>query len=192
MKNLILTFILTLAIMDLHAQETSVQIKVNNKKTGDYWIEVADRNCGAQSNNINSYGKYYSWSDGGNSKDRKAPDAAAKACKEFQGGGYTDWRLPAIEEVWALMSKCKTFATYASLQSERGDATAIIYFPYAGMIEPETNEPIELNQRGYFWTAYGKGGSTIGVSLDLTNGGANNPGIPKKSKLSVRCVRTVK
>lgn len=192
MKNLILTFILTLAIMDLNAQETSVLIKVTNKKLGDYWIEVADRNCGVQSNGINSYGKYYTWSDGENSKDRKTPDAAAKACKEFQGGGHTDWRLPIIEEVWALMRECKTHSTYASLQNKRGDTAGIIYFPYAGIIDPETNETIELNQRGYFWTAYGKGGSAIGVALELANGVTNNPGIPKKSKLSVRCVRTVK
>lgn len=192
MKRIILSFILILVVMNLSAQETSVQIQVTNKKTGDYWMEVADRNCGAQSNGINSYGKYYSWSDGEKSSDRKSPDAAAKACKEFQGGGHTDWRLPEIEEIWALMKKCKTHSAYASLQSERADTTAIIYLPYAGMIEPNAKAPIELSQRGYFWSAFGKGGSTVGVALDLANGFVNNPGIPKNSKLSVRCVRTVK
>lgn len=192
MRKLILLFTLAVAFMNLNAQEKSAQIKVTNKKTGDYWIEVADRNCKAQSNGINAYGAYYSWSEGENSKDRKVPDAAAKACKEFQGGGYTDWRLPEIEEVWALMRKCKTHSAYASLQNEKGDTTAVIYFPYAGIIENEALKPVELNQRGYFWTAFGKGSSAIGVALDLAKGFANNPGISKKSKLSVRCVRTVK
>lgn len=178
--------------MDLNAQETSVQIKVTNKKTGDYWIEVADRNCEAQSNGINAYGAYYSWNDGEKAKDRKTAGAAVKACKEFQGGGHTDWRLPEIEEVWALMRKCKTHLAHASLQNERGDTTAVIYFPYAGMIEQNAQKPTELNQRGYFWTAFGKGGSALGVALDLAKGFANNPGIPKKAKLSVRCVRSVK
>ncbi|MEG0518847.1 MAG: DUF1566 domain-containing protein [Bacteroidales bacterium] len=192
MKEIILSFTLVLVIINLSAQEISVQIKVAGKKTSDYWIEVADRNCGAQSNGINSYGKYYSWSEGEKSAERKSPDAAAKACKEFQGGGHNDWRLPEIEEIWVLMKKCKTHPTYASLQSEQGDTTAIIYFPYAGMIEPNAKAPIELNQRGYFWSAFGKGGSALGVALDLANGFVNNPGIPKKSKSSVRCVRTIK
>ena len=178
-----------LGATEINAQEVTVQIKVTNKKTGDYFIEVADRNCGAQSNGINSYGEYYPWSNGTKASELKASDAAGKACAEFRGAGHTDWRLPAPEEVRALMEKCKTETTYATIQSDKGDTTAVVYLPYAGIIELGKAEPIRVGKYGYFWTAASYGGTA--VVLELSKNFANNPGNSKKERLSVRCVRTV-
>lgn len=187
MRKIILTIILALGTITVNAQETAVQIKVENKKAGNYWIEVADRNCGAQSNGINSYGKHYSWSMGSKASERKVADVAGRACTEFVGGGHSDWRLPVIEEVWALMHKCIPGAVYATLKSERGDTE--VYFPYAGMIDPDTTEPIMVDKGGYFWSAYGSGGSETAVVLEFSDGFANNPTLSKKGQASVRCVR---
>ena len=192
MIKIIFILLLTMSTLSLKAQEVIVEIKVSNKEIGDYWIQVADRNCGANSNGLNSYGDYYSWSLGEKAKERKVCDAASKACDEFNGGGHSDWRLPETREVMALMTKCKPEARYATLKSERVDTAATIYFPYAGMISEEKTKPTRIGKVSFFWTSNGYNSSKYALALTFSEGFYNNPLESKKDKLSVRCVRTIK
>lgn len=185
-------FILLLALnfARVSAQEVTVEVKILDKKTGEYWIQVADKNCGAKSNSINSYGEYYSWST---EKNAKVSDEASKACTEFRGdGGHTDWRLPNSKELLVIMNKCKREENYATLKNERGDTTSVIFFPYSGMISQEKgNEPYNVGKFGYFW-GENSFRSTGAIAMILSKGYYNNPSEAKQNKFSVRCVRTVK
>lgn len=186
-----LLLLLFMVIPKLKAQETTVVIKILDTKNGDYFIQVADRNCGANSNSINSYGDYYSWSTGQKSSDKKVSDEAAKACMEFRGGGYTDWRLPSSKEILAIMNRCKLEENYATLKNERGDAS-VIFLPYAGMISgAKMGEVSGAGEIGYFWGAEGFR-SNSAISMMLSKLYYNNPLEVKINKLSVRCIRPVK
>lgn len=187
-KTIIL--LLALNLTRVSAQEVIVEVKIIDGKKGDYHIQVADRNCGAKSNSINSYGEYYSWST---ESKAKVSDEASKACEEFRGdGGHTDWRLPNSKEILAIMNKCKREENYATLNNERGDATSVIFFPYAGMISQEKGDkPYDVGKFGYYW-GMNSFRSNLAISMILSKGHYNNPLEEKLNKFSVRCVRTVK
>ncbi|MEG0814399.1 MAG: DUF1566 domain-containing protein [Mucinivorans sp.] len=187
-KKIIL--LLALSFARVSAQEVIVEIKILDEKKGNYWVQVADRNCGAKSNGINSYGEYYSWST---EKNVKVSDEASKACAEFRGdGGHTDWRLPNSKEVLMIMNKCKREENYAVLKNEREDTTSVIFFPYAGMMSQEKgNKPYDVGKFGCFW-GQNSFRSNLAISFMLSKIYCNNPLEVKQNKLSVRCVRTVK
>ncbi|MEG1037188.1 MAG: DUF1566 domain-containing protein, partial [Mucinivorans sp.] len=171
-------------------KEIKTDSKILDEKKGNYWVQVADRNCGAKSNGINSYGEYYSWST---EKNVKVSDEASKACAEFRGdGGHTDWRLPNSKEVLMIMNKCKREENYAVLKNEREDTTSVIFFPYAGMMSQEKgNKPYDVGKFGCFW-GQNSFRSNLAISFMLSKIYCNNPLEVKQNKLSVRCVRTVK
>ena len=159
MKKTILTTTFCLVFCSLAAQaqltDKSVEVNIKHRKT-NYWIEVADRNCGATSNKINSYGSHYVWNEETDSKAREfmgmGSNEVGSACDNFRSGKSEGWRLPTAFEIRFMMSKLDLKETHAVLASERGDVSQFVYFPFAGYNESSESSLHYLNKAGVYWT----------------------------------------
>lgn len=185
----------TLALM-AQQKETKVEIEIKNKKGNSYWIEIADRNCGAMSDKVNSFGKYYAWNINTAAKERKimgiSSDEVGFACKNFEGGEKEGWRLPTAKEIAAIMIKAKTQQEgYAVIYNEKGNTEHFVYIPYAGYVPTGSNTPAKVGIEGVYWSSEGRKSSQYALALYLRENFFNNPIFLKTDRLPVRCVRTV-
>lgn len=185
-------------IVTLRAQEkeTKVEIEIKSKKGKSYWIEIADRNCGAMSDKMNSFGDYYAWNKNTTAKERKmmgvSSDEVGLACKNFKGGEKEGWRLPTAEEIVTIMRKAKTQQKgYAVIYNERGNTEHFVYLPYAGYIPTGSDTPVKVGVEGVYWSSEGRKSSPYALALYLRENFFNNPLYLKTDRLPVRCVRTV-
>lgn len=178
MKNIFILLTSLLISQIIFAEEHSVIIRIQSQ-TESYYIEVADRNCGAISNGVNHCGNYKDWNE------------AKIAAREFNGMQYTDWRLPNDIETEVILSKLKLISSYAILQNEVGDSTKVVYFPYGGYITSKKHRVKEQSETGYFWSSNSVN-KRKAIVLELTESYYNNRVVKKKYKCNVRCVRTVK
>ena len=195
MKKTALTAILCLLLVAPFAQaQSNIEVNIKHKNT-PYWIEVADRNCGATSNKINSYGDLYVWNESTDSKAREfmgtSSTSVGSACDNFRGGKAEGWRLPTASEVRFLMSKLELKSTHAILRSERNDTTQFAYLPFGGYKESTTSARSNLNRAGAYWTSEGNKRSKYASILFITSEFPNNSMQPKTFALSARCVRDV-
>ena len=196
MKKLIATTMLCLALSTPWVMaQSDVEINIKHKKA-DYWIEVADKNCGATSNKINSYGTHYVWNGSADAKTRAIMGEGASevgaACKNFRGGDAEGWRLPTASEVRFMMNRFELSSNHAVLRAERGDKTGFAYFPFAGYKESADAGLHYVNEAGAYWTSDGNKKSKYASILFLTSEYPNNSMQLKTFALSARCVRTVK
>lgn len=184
-------------IVTLRAQEkeTKVEIEIKSKKGKSYWIEIADRNCGAMSDKMNSFGDYYAWNKNTTAKERKmmgvSSDEVGLACKNFKGGEKEGWRLPNAKEINAIMKKVKNLEGHGVIYNERGDTKHFVYLPYAGYIPTGSDTPIEVGITGAYWSSEGRKSSRYALLLYMKKEYINNPIFLKTDRLPVRCVRTV-
>ncbi|RHV87989.1 DUF1566 domain-containing protein [Culturomica massiliensis] len=184
----------TLALM-AQQKETKVEIEIKNKKGNNYWIEIADRNCGAMSDKVNSFGKYYAWNMAATAKERKTPgtssDEVGSACKNFKGGEKEGWRLPTASEMEAIMKRIEARKDYAVIYSEKGDTAQCVYIPYASYIPTGSDTPAKVGTEGVYWSGEGRKSSQWALAFHFKEKFINNPIFLKTDRLQVRCVRTV-
>ncbi len=195
MKLKILTFILAAFATFSVSAQGAVVVEIDNKKGESYWLEIADRNVGASSNRINSYGEYFAWNTDSSIKARKVmgekENEVGYGVKKFNTDGKGEWRLPNRKELQAILSRIVHMNGSAAIYNERGDKTKFTYLPYAG--KKGNGGAIEgLGALGIYWTSEGLKSSKYAIALEISKDLANNPLIFKTDFASIRCVRVVK
>ncbi|MFI3314313.1 MAG: FISUMP domain-containing protein [Rikenellaceae bacterium] len=178
------------------AEIKTIKLEIEGKKNGEaYFIEIADRNVGASSNKINSFGEYYAWNNSNAPRERITMgtnrDEVGYAVEKFKAENGGDWRLPTRKELNAIMNNIDRKDGNIVIYNQKGDATKFIYLPYSGTID-ENGELSGAGRIGMYWTSDGMKKSKFAIALEVTKTAINNPQILKSTVMSVRCVRNVK
>ena len=117
-------------------------------------------------------------------------NAADKYCEELTEGGYTDWRLPNIDELRTLIKNCPKTETggECKVSEKSGCLSSNCWQPRGSCFCEYGGDYSKLGDTGGLWSSSTLSGSTDGAwYVDFENGGVDYSN--KSGNIYVRCVR---
>jgi hypothetical protein len=179
-KNLLICLIALLLLLPLPAAHATVEVTCF---AGDFVLLLASSGAVGSAKEIESDGRFVAY-DNGTVKDTKTGlmwaskdngeginwKGAKRYCEHYRGGGYTDWRMPTIDELAGLYDKSESYQ--AKLGSYDVNLTKLIQLTACC---PWASETLGSTASGfYFYTGhriwFGRSGSCRRRALPVRGG----------------------